>query len=76
MAAQVRLDMRGAVCPGPILEAKNLLKGMRRGEVLKLVSDCPGVRDDVAGWAQVTGVDLIATREASPGVHEFFLRKT
>ena len=51
--------MRGAVCPGPIVEAKQLLKGMRTGEVLKLVSDCPGVRDDIVGWAQSTGTELV-----------------
>ncbi len=48
VAAHVRLDLRGVSCPGPIVEARQLLKGMRSGEVLKLVSDCPGVRDDIA----------------------------
>ena len=37
------LDMRGATCPGPIVEAKKLLDGMRKGEVLQLTSDCPGI---------------------------------
>lgn len=73
--AHVSLDMRGAVCPGPILEAKHLLKGMRAGEVLKLVSDCPGVRDDVAAWTQAAGIELIVAREAIGGGHEFLLRK-
>lgn len=75
IAAHVRLDLRGVVCPGPIVEAKQLLKGMRRGEVLKLVSDCPGVRDDIVGWAATTGVEIVATHEAAAGVNEFFLRK-
>jgi TusA-related sulfurtransferase len=73
--AHVRLDLRGVVCPGPIVEAKQLLKGMRSGEVLKLVSDCPGVREDVTGWAAITGVELVGTHETGAGVHEFFLRK-
>jgi TusA-related sulfurtransferase len=74
-SAHVTLDMRGAVCPGPIVEAKQLLKGMRTGEVLKLVSDCPGVRDDIVGWAQSTGTELVTARETAGGVHEFLLRK-
>ncbi len=73
--AQVRLDMRGVSCPGPIVEAKQLLKGMRVGEVLKLVSDCPGVRDDIVGWVQATGFELVATVEPSVGVNEFFIRR-
>jgi TusA-related sulfurtransferase len=75
VAAHVRLDLRGVVCPGPIVEAKQLLKGMRPGEVLKLVSDCPGVRDDIVGWTKATGIDLVTIHETGAGVHEFFLRK-
>jgi tRNA 2-thiouridine synthesizing protein A len=73
--AQARLDLRGAVCPGPIVEAKQLLKGMRAGEVLRLVSDCPGVRDDISGWARATNVEIVAIAEQGTGVLEFFLRK-
>lgn len=75
MAVHAKLDLRGTLCPGPIVEAKQLLKGMRPGEVLKLVSDCPGIRDDIAGWAQVTGIEVIAVGEAETGAHEFYLRK-
>ncbi len=75
IAVHARLDLRGAHCPGPVVEAKHLLKGLRAGEVLKLVSDCPGVRDDVLGWARVTGVEIVAMGEADAGVQEFYLRK-
>ncbi len=75
IAAHARLDLRGAVCPGPIVEAKQLLKGMKSGEVLKLVSDCPGVRDDIVGWAEATGVQIVAVTAAGGGAHEFYLRK-
>ena len=70
-----RLDLRGSLCPGPIVEAKLLLKGMRPGEVLKLVSDCPGIKDDIVGWAHVTGIEIVAVGEAEAGAHEFYLRK-
>jgi TusA-related sulfurtransferase len=74
-AAQVTLDIRGATCPGPIVEAKKLLNGMQSGEVLKLVSDCPGTPADIGGWAAATGMVLLDTAEVSPGVHEFYIRK-
>lgn len=73
--AQVTLDIRGAVCPGPIVEAKKLLNGMQNGEVLKLISDCPGVQSDIGGWASATGMTLLETIEAGAGVHEFYIRK-
>lgn len=73
--ANVILDIRGAHCPGPIVEAKKLLNGMSSGEILKLVSDCPGIRSDIIGWADTTGVKIIATIEAAAGEYEFFLQK-
>ena len=69
------LDMRGAACPGPIVEAKKLLNGMRKGEVLQLVSDCPGIRADVRSWVKATGLELADTRENAPGEYQFYIRK-
>jgi TusA-related sulfurtransferase len=69
------LDIRGATCPGPIVEAKKLLNGMRKGEVLELVSDCPGIRADVRSWVKATGLELADTRENAPGEYQFYIRK-
>lgn len=74
--ANVILDIRGVLCPGPIVEAKKLLNGMNAGEVLKLVSNCPGIRSDIAGWAEMTGVRILDTIEISAGEYEFLLQKT
>ena len=62
-SANAVLDLRGAVCPGPIVEAKKLLNGMRAGETLKLVSNCPGIGADVADWVKATGLKLVASEE-------------
>ena len=69
------LDIRGVTCPGPIVEAKKLLNGMRAGEVLRLVSNCPGIRTDMAAWAKATSVRLLDTVEAAPGEYEFYVTK-
>lgn len=72
---QATLDLRGVVCPGPIVEARRLLAGMGPGEVLRLVSDCAGVRGDISGWAEATGQTLLATHEIAPGCWEFYIRR-
>lgn len=72
----VRLDIRGVSCPGPIVEAKKLLDGMKTGETLALVSNCPGTPDDVNSWVRSTGLELVAKQEVAPGTYEFFIRKT
>lgn len=73
--ANVSLDMRGAVCPGPILEAKKLVDGMKSGEILRLVSNCPGTRDDVEGWARATGLGIVEVVQVGASEFEFFIRK-
>jgi TusA-related sulfurtransferase len=74
--ANVTLDMRGVTCPGPIIEAKKLLDGMQSGEILLLVSNCPGVPDDVDSWVRSTALKLLAKPEIAPGTYEFFIRKS
>jgi TusA-related sulfurtransferase len=69
------LDIRGVTCPGPIIEAKKLLDGMHPGEVLLLISNCPGSPDDVNAWVKSTALDLVAKQETAPGTFEFYIRK-
>ena len=71
----VLLDIRGVACPGPIVEAKKLLNGMKPGEVLKLVSNCPGISADIVDWASATHMELLDTLEISAGEFEFYIRK-
>ena len=51
--ANVTLDMRGATCPGPILEAKKVLDGMQSGEMLMLAVSYTHLR------AHETVLDLV-----------------
>lgn len=71
----VTLDVRGVSCPGPILEAKKLLDGMKSGEVLMLVSNCPGTPADVDAWVRNTALELVDRIEIARGAFEFYLRK-
>jgi len=48
---------------------------MRPGEVLKLVSNCPGVAADVGDWVRVTGLKLVRTEEIGAGEYEFYIGK-
>ena len=73
--AQVTLDMRGAVCPGPILEARRVLEGMKEGEVLRLVTTCSAARDEVLTWTRATHHTLVAEHESGPNQWEFYLKR-
>ncbi len=71
----VSLDMRGTSCPGPILEAKKMLDDMQSGEILLLVSNCPGTPADVDAWVKNTALELVSRVEIARGSYEFYLRK-
>lgn len=71
----VTLDMRGVCCPGPIVEAKKLLDGMRSGEVLQLVSDCTAAIDDVPSWSRAADIEFLVALEMANGAKEFYLQK-
>ena len=73
--ANVLLDIRGVACPGPVVEAKKLLNGMKAGEVLQLISDCPGIHADITDWAEVTGMKILDTVEIAAGEYEFYVQK-
>lgn len=69
------LDVRGLTCPGPILEAKRLLDGMKAGDILLLISNCPGAPADIDAWVKATSVELVSRVEGGRGVHDFYLRR-
>ncbi len=69
------LDARGIACPGPVLKARKLLKDMKSGEVLQLVTDCTAAIDDVPLWSQETSIQLLYAQQIARGAHEFYLRK-
>jgi len=71
--ANAVLDMRGTTCPGPIVEAKKMLSAMPAGEVLELISNCAGVKDDIVGWAKITGIKMIHTVELGGGDYAFYM---
>jgi TusA-related sulfurtransferase len=73
--AHAVLDIRGVSCPGPIVEAKKLLDAMQAGEILQLISSCPGSPEDVRAWIKTTGLELVAARDSARDVHEFFIRR-
>jgi TusA-related sulfurtransferase len=48
---------------------------VRKGEVLQLISDCPGIRADVRSWVKATGLELADARESASGEYQFYIRK-
>jgi len=72
--AQQELDVKGLLCPLPVLKARKRLQTMAPGEVLKIDATDPAAVLDVPHFCAESGHELIDTREHD-GVHSFWIRR-
>lgn len=68
------LDVRGLVCPLPILRTKKQLASMKSGKILKIIATDPGAVIDFQVFAEQTGHHLLNSVETD-GEYMFFLQK-
>lgn len=72
-AAKV-VDARAMACPGPLLEAKKSIGGVKVGEVLEIWSGDPGTKDDMPRWCEKVGHEYLGDLEAE-GYERLFIRR-
>ncbi len=69
----VTLDARGLMCPMPIVQLAKKVKELNSGQVLELLADDIGSKDDVPAWANRTGHQLLGVEEADK-VFRFYIK--
>ncbi len=57
------LDAKGLMCPMPIVQLAKKVKEMTSGQVLELLADDIGAKDDIPAWCSRTGNQLIQMEE-------------
>lgn len=55
MKADQSLDCIGLYCPMPIVRTAERIKRMKIGEVLEVVADDKGIKEDMPAWCELTG---------------------
>ena len=73
--ATVTLDTSGLPCPAPLLGAKKLVDDLQPGQILKLISDCPGTADDLFAWAKYTGNQVLETKKQADGKTAYLIQR-
>ncbi len=68
------LDVRGLLCPLPILRTKKSLADMTTGQVLKIAATDPGATIDFQVFADQTGNELLLLLETT-GEFTFYMKK-
>jgi tRNA 2-thiouridine synthesizing protein A len=68
------LDTFGLLCPIPIIKTAAKVKQMNTGEILKVLSDDPGILEDMPAWCTTSGNELMAIEEHDDEYH-VYIRK-
>ena len=73
MDKNATLDAKGLMCPMPIVQLAKKVKEMKTGQVLELLADDVGAKEDVPAWCGRTGNQLVGT-ETEGNVLKFYIR--
>ncbi len=63
MTAVHTLDVRGLLCPLPVIRTQNRVRDLEDGEVLEVVASDPGVLHDIPAWCRIHGHRVLACDE-------------
>ncbi|HXF81898.1 MAG TPA: sulfurtransferase TusA family protein [bacterium] len=53
------LDLKGLLCPIPVVKMAQAIKTVAVGEVIEAVATDPGVMADIPAWCRTTGHELV-----------------
>lgn len=62
VTADVVLDLKGLLCPMPVVKIAQAIKGVALGAVVEATASDPGVLADIPAWARSSGNELLDIR--------------
>lgn len=70
----LRLDACGLQCPGPIMQVKNAVDGMKVGQRIEVKATDPGFARDAESWCRSTG-NRFVSKTSEGGYHTVVIEK-
>lgn len=77
--ADAQLDTLGLLCPMPIILTARRINELPVGQVLEVVSDDEGIKNDLPAWCETTGHELLGLEHDTLNhatAYRAFVRKT
>lgn len=68
-------DTRGLTCPMPLLKTKKALKTMNAGEILEILGDDPGSKNDIPEFGTRGGNTFLGMIDMDEGYTRFYIQK-
>ena len=69
------VDARELSCPMPITKSMQMIKKIRMGQVLEILTTDPGSKRDIPIWAKVTKQELLSFEELGPENFRFLVKR-
>lgn len=66
---QVIEDLKGLLCPIPIVKLAMAIKKVAVGAFIKGIATDPGVMADIPAWARTTGNELVSIEQQGKEYH-------
>jgi len=74
LKADQSLDCTGLYCPMPIIKTASAVKKLNQGEVLEVLADDKGIKEDMPAWCRSTGNDFLGIEEEN-GIFKVYVKK-
>ena len=75
MKADVTLDCVGLYCPMPIVQTAEKIKELQAGQVLEVLSDDRGIKEDMPAWCRATGHQFLGVEQTGKEI-KVYVRKS
>lgn len=69
------LNTCGLACPMPLLKTKKALKKMSAGQILEILGNDPGSKNDIPDWGNKGGNEFLGMTDIGDGVTRYFIQK-
>jgi tRNA 2-thiouridine synthesizing protein A len=75
MKSDKSLDCVGLYCPMPIVKTAEKIKELKPGEVLEIIADDKGIKQDMPAWCKATGHECLKMEESGSEIR-VYVKKT
>ncbi|MDI6873189.1 sulfurtransferase TusA family protein [Candidatus Solincola sp.] len=75
MKADRTVDCVGLYCPMPIVRTSQEMKYLQEGEILEVIADDQGIKNDMPAWCAKTGHEFLGIEERDGEYHVFVRKK-
>ncbi len=75
MKADKTLDCVGLYCPMPIVKTAQEIKKLKTGEILEVLADDKGIKQDMPAWCETTGHECLGIEESGGEIKVYVKKK-